>query len=149
MNYILKRFIGKAKRLNSQGKFPLVFKVYRLIRVLLVSFKNLCQGLIYSTSVTFHLPWAHAYYRMGERYRRKLFQIIDSDDYQKETANKVYHRAFNYLERACQLRPHFVKAAREMARMAMMTGGKDGGMPGTSICFCALPQGPIGNRQSI
>ena len=122
---IINELLKKACCFNRQGKFPFVLKLYRKLSGLLTRLKSSCQDLICFAAVTIRFSGAYAYYQMGDRLRKKLLPIIDSDDYQKEVADQVYHQAFDFIERACQLRPNFVEAAMTMLSIAIMTGRND------------------------
>jgi putative glycosyltransferase (TIGR04372 family) len=117
--------IDRIRDLKRRGKFPLVFKVIQTYLLLFFNFRKAILLLIYASSVTMRLPWSRAYLWMGERYRTKLFQIIDSDDYDKNIADKIYLKGVGFLERACQLRPNFVVAAQLMGGMGVLTGRTD------------------------
>jgi len=125
MNFIMWNLIEMARSLKRQGKFLFVFEAYRLFTIFSNRFKKSCRDLVCFTSVKIRLPWAYAYYKMGERLVHELFLVIDSDDYQPEIADQVYHQALELLERACQLRPNYVEAARSMYAMAILTGRTD------------------------
>jgi putative glycosyltransferase (TIGR04372 family) len=130
MKMMLNGLITKARSLKRQGKFSFVFKAYRLLTVFRIRLKNACQDWICLVSVTLKLPWAYAYYSVGEQSRRQLFKEIDSDDYLKEVADEIYHRGFKYLEKACQLSPNYVEAAEEMRRIAILTARPDAWLSG-------------------
>ncbi len=119
---IISSYIKKIRRAKKQGKFPLLFNIYYLIRY---RSKILFLEWICFASATVNLPWAFAYFQMGDKFRLKLFHAIDSDDYQKEKADYIYDKAYDFLEKACKLRPNYVEAAQKMAFIAYLTARHD------------------------
>lgn len=122
MNTIKRRLIDKARSLKRQGKFLPLFNVYHFVRSFPTYLKKGYQFGAYNIAIVLRLPWPYAYFWKGERFYGKLFQIVDSDDYQKGIADDVYYKAVDCLEKAIQLRPNYVEAAKRLSFLALLSG---------------------------
>lgn len=125
MNILISQLIGRARNLKRQGRFSSVFRIYRLLRDFYEHVKSACQFPIYFLLVAIRFPWFYPYFWMGRRLRSKLGQLIESDSFQKNVADDLYHRAIGCLEKASQLNPDFVEAAQSIGQAALVTGRID------------------------
>ena len=128
-NTAIPQCMNWLRDLKRRGKCPRVFKVLGLLmRAFRPQINRFTEGalfLVCVASVKLRVPWSYAYFRMGKSYHAKLFEAIDSNEYQKSEADGIYSKGVGLVERACQLRSNFVEAAQLMGGMAIWNGRPD------------------------